>query len=158
GSVALADEQYAKALSLAQFNPEAGLSYANFLLRYAKMEQAEKVLNQVANAAPKNRQVLSLLAQVKLSRQDWVGAQKVGDALRALGEGGDKRTADQILAAALAGEKKYEESARILEATGQSEPGVQDSNMAALVQTYLQAGKPEKAEESLNSILKSDPD
>ena len=122
GSVALADEQYAKALVVEQFKPEVGLSYANFLLRYGKTEQAEKVLNQVANAAPKNRQVLTLLAQVKLSRQDWLGAQKAADALRALGESGDERTADQILASALAGEKKYEESAKILEATAAADP------------------------------------
>src|SRR5262249_50906872 len=147
GSIALAGEQYAKALSIEQFNPEVGVAYVNFLLRYGKTEEAEKILTQVANAAPKNRQVLTLLAQVKLSKQDWLAAQKAADALRALGESGDERTADHILASVLAGEKKYEESARILEATAAGDPNEQSSNIAALVQTYLQAGKPEKAEE-----------
>ena len=48
GSIALAEEQYAKALVVEQFKPEVGLSFANFLLRYGKTEQAERVLNQVA--------------------------------------------------------------------------------------------------------------
>jgi len=158
GAVALADEQYAKALVVEQFKPEVGLSYASFLLRYGKTDKAEKILDQLANAAPKNRQVLTLLAQVKLSRQDWVGAQKAADALRALGNSSDDQTADRILAGVLAGEKKYEESAEILEGIAAASTEGQSSTTASLVQAYLQAGKPEKAEQLLQSVLTSDPE
>ena len=42
GAVARAEEQYDKALTLNSFNPEVGLSYANFLLRYGKTETGRK--------------------------------------------------------------------------------------------------------------------
>jgi tetratricopeptide (TPR) repeat protein len=157
GAVSLAEEQYDKALTLNSFNPEVGVSYANFLLRYGKSEKAEKILTQTSNAAPKNRNALTLLAQVQLSRQDWLGAQKTAETLRALGDDEkDDAVADQIVAGVLAGENKFDESIRILEASvGESDKG---STRAALVQTYLKAGETDKAEALLKSALSANPD
>ena len=157
GAVARAEEQYDKALTLNSFDPEVALSYASFLLRYGKTETAEKILHQAANAAPKNRKVLESLAQVQLSRQDWLGAQKTADTLRALGDEKDDAVANQIVAGMLAGENKFDESTRILEA---SVGGANDTGSAkwALVQTYLKAGQPAKAEEFLKSALATNPD
>ena len=157
GAVARAEEQYDKALTLNSFNPEVGLRYANFLLRYGKTEQAEKILTQTANAAPKNRKVLALLAQVQLSMQEWLSAQKTADTLRALGDEKDDAVADQIVAGVLAGENKLDESTRILEASIAS-ANDKGSAKGALVQTYLKAGQPAKAEEFLKSALATNPD
>jgi tetratricopeptide (TPR) repeat protein len=161
GAVALAEEQYDRALSLNTFKPEVGLSYANFLLRYGKTEKAEKILTQTSNAAPNNRAVLAMLAQVQLSTQNWLGAQKTADALRTLGDKkGDKKddaVADQIIARVLAGENKFDESVRILE-SGLEGGKNQGATRTALVQTYLKAGKPEKAEEFLKGLLTENPD
>ena len=97
-----------------------------------------------------------MLAQVKLAKQDWVGAQKISDALRDLG-GTDERTADRILAASLAGQQKYDESVKLLESDLAGSPKDKGSSVAALVQGYLRASDPAKAEALLNSILSSDP-
>ena len=65
--------------------------------------------------------------------------------------------ANQIVAGVLAGENKFDESTRILEA---SVGGANDTGSAksALVQTYLKAGQPAKAEEFLKSALATNPD
>jgi tetratricopeptide (TPR) repeat protein len=156
GDVTIAEEQYDRALTLNRFNPEVGISYANLLLRYGKTEKAEKILTQTSNAAPKNRKVLTLLAQVQLSRQDWLGAQKTAETLRSLGDEKDDAVADQIVAGVLAGENKLDESTRILEASiGEGDKG---SARAALVQAYLKAGETDKAEAVLKSALTANSD
>ena len=158
GAVTLAEEQYAKATSIEQFKPDTGLKYAQFLLRYGKLDQADRLLTEISTAEPDNREVLALLAKVKLAKQDWLGAQKLSGSLRELATP-DEGTADQILAAALAGEKKYDESVKVLEDVSRGTKGGTSSvaALAALVDGYLKAGEPKKAEESLKSILSSDP-
>ena len=94
---------------------------------------------------------------MKLSRQDWVAAQQLSDAIRELDKTADDNTADRILAAALAGEKKYDESIKLLESDLASNPKDKAASVAALVQGYLRAGDSAKAEELLKSILASDP-
>jgi tetratricopeptide (TPR) repeat protein len=156
GDVTLAEEEYAKAAASGQ-GPAAGIKYAQFLLRYGKLDQAERALTNLSVAEPRNKQVLALLAQVKLAKQDWVGAQKLSDALRTLDNGADEHTADRILASALAGEKKYKQSVKLLESALAAGTKDYDSSVAALVRTYLQAGEPAKAEEFLRSRVTSEP-
>ena len=152
----LANDQYAKAIQIEQFRPEVALGYAQFLLRYGKADQAERVLTESRSRAPNNPQVLTLLGQLKLNRQDWVGAQEVADALRKLNDTTDKGTADQILATALSGQKKYDEAVNVLQSSiSQSDPT--GSPLAALVRAYVQAGKADVAEQFLNTVLTSNP-
>ena len=158
GAAELADEQYAKAVSFDATRSEIGVKYAQFLLRYGRADQAETVLTAVRSSAPANAQVLTLLAQLKLNRQDWLGAQEAADTLRTLDAKASAGVADLISAAVLGGEAKYEDSARILESLVDSAKGQNQQPLAVLVQIYVKAGKPDKATSFLNAVLKSQPD
>src|SRR5664280_3596829 len=76
----------------------------------------------------------SSLAQVRLSRQNWIGAEQVAEAIKRLGARGD--TAEQIKAAALSGEKKYDQSISLLEDAYASNKGAVQP-MYALVRACL---------------------
>ena len=68
----------------------------------------------------------------------------------------DKGAADQILATALSGQKKYDEAVNVLQSSiSQSDPT--GSPLAALVRAYVQAGKADVAEQFLNTVLTSNP-
>ena len=156
GTTELAEEQYAKAVTAAKFEPAVGLPYVRFLLRYGNIDKAERVLTDIRAAAPNNRDVLTLFAQVKLSKQDWTGAQEIAGALRKLDGEGDKLSADQILAAALGGQKKYDEAVSVLQDAAATS-GDDTSSMASLVGAYVQAGQTDKAKQFLTSVLQTSP-
>ena len=153
----LADEQYAKALRTEPTNPGVALPYVQFLLRYGRAEQAERVLTDLRTSVPNNAQVLTLLAQLKLNRQDWIGAQEIADALKKLNDSADQQTANQILAASLSGQKKYDESIKLLQESTASAPDTQSSPMAALVRAYVLAGKADAALQFLQAVLHDNP-
>jgi tetratricopeptide (TPR) repeat protein len=153
GSVAVAGEQYAKAMSSSDNSPATGLPYARFLLRYGKTDQALIVLESVRKSAPKNREVLKLLAQLKLDAHDWIGAQQIADALRHLDQDPKDPTADMIAAAALGGLNKYNESISLLEKSLAANAD-NSSVLPDLVRTYMRAGREPEAEEFLKTILK----
>lgn len=153
GSTELAEEQYAKALRLDGFQPRVGLGYVQFLLRYGKTEQAERVLTQVRTVAPSNRQVLTVLGRIKLARQDWLGAQEVAEALRKLDD--TSAIADRILADVLSGQQKFEESNELLKAA-LADTSSDAAPLARYVENLVRSGKSAKAVEFLREILTKD--
>ena len=60
--------------------------------------RAEDLLTELASRWPNNIAILSTLAQVRLARQNWIGAQEVAETIRRIG---NPRFADQILGVAL---------------------------------------------------------
>jgi len=154
GSMELADKQFADALRVSNFDAGVGLTYAAFLRRRGSIARAEDILVELASRAPGNVSVLSTLAEVRLTRQNWAGAQEVAEALR---KAGDQRgIADQVLGAALSGQKKYDESITVLQTAYASSPGdVQP--MFALVNTLVRAQKVDQATAFLQSVLAKDP-
>jgi len=154
GSIELADKAYLDATKASNFSPTFGLNYVAFLRRRGLSEQAESVLVDLAGRNPKNVAILSALAEVKLARQDWLGAHTVANAIREIGDKSD--IADQINGAAFSGEKKFGESLTALQNAYDAKPGAIQP-MAALVKVYLQAKQPEKAEAFLNAALKANP-
>ena len=154
GSIDLADKQYADAMRASNFAPAVGLNYVTFLKRRGISAHAENVLVELATRNPNNPQILAALAQNKLENKDWAGAQEIADSLRKEGNRGG--IADQINAAALSGQNKYDESLAILKSAYDANPnGTQP--MYALVRGYIQAKQVDKAEGFLNSILKVNP-
>ena len=108
----------------------------------------------LASRQPNNVAILSNLAEVKLARQDWAGAQEIGEAVKKLGS--NNAVADQILGAAFGGEQKYDQSiAAFQNAVAAAPSAVQP--MVALVREYVQAKQPDKAIDFLQSVLKSNP-
>jgi tetratricopeptide (TPR) repeat protein len=157
GSAALAQEQYAKAAEISGYTPDAGVPMARFFLRYGKSDQALRVLEAVRSRTPDNREVLGMLAELRLSAQDWAGAQEIADTLRTLGSDGGAATADRIGAAALIGLNRFNESIDLLQGVllnGAS----RDQILPDLIGAYVRSGKPEAAEAYLNDILGQNPD
>jgi predicted Zn-dependent protease len=155
GSIDLAEKQLSNATRTSGYAPAIGLNYVSFLTRRGNIAAAEDVLTELATRNPRNIDVLTSLAQVRLSRQNWIGANEVAEAIKRLGARGD--TAEQIKAAALAGEKKYDQSISLLEDAYASNKGAVRP-MYALVRAYLQSKKIDQAESFLQSVLKTSPD
>ena len=81
GKNELADRQYNDALKASGSNPGVALRYVAFLQRKGDASHAEDVLTDVSARNPNNQQVLSSLAQIRLSRQNWTGALAVAEAI-----------------------------------------------------------------------------
>ena len=154
GQIELADRQYTDALRTSNSDPAVGLDYVAFLRRRGSTGQAEDVLKDLLSHAPNNVAVLSVLAEVRLAQQNWVGAQEVADTLRKLDKGG--AAADQILAVALSGQKRYDESIGILQSAYAASPGNSQS-MYSLVSALMRAQKSEQATAFLQTILDKEP-
>ena len=154
GSMELAEKQFADATRASDFDASVGLSYVAFLRRRGNSEQAEDVLTELTSRQPNNLSLLSTLAEVKLTRQDWAGAQEIGESIRRIGDIGG--TADQILGAALRGRHKYDESiAAFQNAVAAAPSAVQP--MASLVRALVGAKQTDRAVAFLQSVLKTNP-
>ncbi|WP_198164380.1 tetratricopeptide repeat protein [Bradyrhizobium jicamae] len=142
GKGELADRQYADALKSSNLNPDVVLRYVAFLQRKGDAARAEEILMEAANRNSGNLQIWSSLAQVRLSRQNWSGALAIADALARVDE--SRVAAEQIRAAAFAGQNKIEESIAALEAAHKAAPDAPQPALA-LASAYVKQGKPEKA-------------
>src|SRR5665213_322062 len=154
GKNELADRQYADALKSSSLNPEVALRYVAFLQRRGNAAHAEEILTEVSGRNPNNLQVMSSLAQIRLSRQNWTGALALADKI---GQRSDSRTlGDQIRASALAGQNKIDESITALEDAHQASPNAVQP-VVSLVSAYVRQGKADKAMELLQEIRKKYP-
>ena len=149
GKGELADRQYADALKSSNANPDIVLRYVAFLQRKGDAARAEEILTDAANRNSGNLQIWSSLAQVKLSRQNWSGALAIADAIGRVDQG--RVIAEQIRAAALAGQNKIEESVAALEAAHKAGPDALQPALA-LASAYVKQGKPDKASTLLQAI------
>lgn len=157
GSVVLAEEQYTKALDLTQYAAQTGLPIAQFFLRYGKTDQAMRSLELMRQRDPQNRQVLNLLAQLKLSTQDWPGAQQIADNLRQLGEDPATPDADRISATALIGADRSGDAIKLLQdAIGKGSN--QEVLLPQLITAYMRDGQPDGARDYLLGIIEDHPD
>ena len=153
GSMELADKQFADAARVSNFDATVGLNYVAFLRRRGSIARAEDILVELASRSPGHVAILSTLAEVRLMRQNWAGAQEVAEALR---KADAKRgIADQVLGAALSGQKKYDESITVLQSAYDSSP-TDVQPMFALVNALVRAQKVDKAVGFLQTVLKKD--
>lgn len=154
GSEELADEQYLKAFVTSKFKSEFGIPYHAFLMRHKHPERAEKVLEQMADANPKDAVALRNLAQVKIQKGDYIGAQKLADQAKQLG--GNNTLSDQILGAIAAGQKDVEGTLAAFKRAYAENP--KDTQpIIAIVRTYVQAGRVDEAIAFANTVIKDNP-
>src|SRR5262245_55694311 len=155
GSIELAEKQFADATKASDFDAATGLSYAAFLRRRGNLERAEDVLTEASRRQPSNVAALTALADVRLARQNWAGAQAIAETIQ---RGGGGTVADQILAAALTGQSKYDEGIKVLESVySTAGPGAVQP-MAVLVNTLVRAQKLDRAVSFLQTVLQANPD
>jgi cellulose synthase operon protein C len=153
GSIELAEKQFADAMRTSNFDPNIGLNYVAFLERRGSTDRADDVLKELTSRWPQNPQILARFAQVKLQRQDWAAAQEIADTIKRLG---NNAVADQVRAAALAGQNKVHESIEVLQNAYEASPTAAQP-MAALVDAYVRDKQPEKAVALLQAALKTNP-
>jgi tetratricopeptide (TPR) repeat protein len=154
GLIELADKQFADAMKASDFDARVGLEYVGFLQRRGGTTRAEGVLVGLNNRRPNNIQVLSMLAQVRLARQNWVGAQEIAETIRQIDNNG--ATADLILGTALIGRNKYDEAITAFQNAYNAAPtAAQPIN--SLVGAFLKANKRDQATAFLKSVLAKNP-
>ena len=153
GKIELAEKQYSDAMRASNFNPVVGLNYVAFLQRRGGGARAEDVLADLATRWPQNKQVLSKLAEDKLTRQDWIGAESIAETIK---RAGDIATADQILGEALLGQNKYDEGIATLQSAYAAAP-TSGQPMLSLVRAYVRAKQTDKAIALLQDAIKSNP-
>ncbi len=155
GKNELAERQYADALKASGLNPGTALRYVAFLQRRGDLAHAEDILGDVNARNPTNIQVLAALGQIRLSRQNWSGALVTADGIARLGN--DQGVADQIRAAALAGQNKPDASVAALEKAHAAAPDAVQP-VVSLVSAYIRLGKADKADGMLREMLGKYPD
>ena len=154
GSMRLAEKQYSDAVRISNFNPTVGLNYSNFLQRRGNIDRAEQFLVKLSSRSPKNLDILSALAQLELTRQNWAGAQAIAESIR--GAGDTRGIADQVLGAALIGQHKYDDSIAAFQSAVDASPSdVQPT--VSLVQALVRAQKTDRAVALLKSVLQAKP-
>lgn len=154
GSPELAEEHYIKAFEVSKFLPDYGIPYTQFLIRRKQPERAEKVLEQMMEANPSDAFVMRSLAQSKISRGDYAGAQALADKAKTVG---NKNTlSDQILGAISSSKNDTEGTLNAFKRAHQTDPNdVQP--IVAIVRTYMQAQRSKDALTFIASVLKSNP-
>lgn len=155
GKVELADRQYNDAIKASNYNPTVGLAYVAFLQRTSSAARADDILQELANRNPQNADLLSQLAQVRLSQKNFAGAIQVADALTKLGK--NDALADQIRAAALAGQNKPDESIAALEKAHAESPTALQP-IVGLVSSYSRQKQYDKAEALLQDMMTKFPE
>lgn len=153
GAVELAEQRFAEAARAGNFAPAAARPYVEFLLRRGRADQAEQVARQILQLSPRDVPSLTLLAQILLNRQDWERAQEIAELLRAEQQ---VTVSNQVLAAALSGQQKFDESISVLRSVMREAPG-EPNTLASLISVHVRAGKTEQAIELLNEILATSP-
>ena len=154
GAIELAEKQFADAMRASNYSPNVGLSYVAFLRRHGSTQRIEDVLTDLATRQPNNIAILSALAEVKLTLQDWAGAQEIGESIKRIGD--KSGTADQILGAALGGQNKYDQSIASFQSAVAAAPTATQP-MVFLVRELLRAKQTDRAVSFLQTVLKTNP-
>jgi tetratricopeptide (TPR) repeat protein len=154
GLIEFAEKQFADAMRASDFDARVGLEYVAFLQRRGSVGRSEDVLVELNKHRPNNIQVLSALAQVRLARQNWGGAQEIAESIRRIGNDGG--AADQILGAALIGRNKYDEAIAAFQNAYKAAPTASQA-MDSLVRSFLKANKRDQAMAFLKSVLEKNP-
>jgi cellulose synthase operon protein C len=154
GDRTLADQALASAMQAAQYGPVETQRYAGFLVEDGRAAAAETVLTEAARRNPGDRTLLVRLAELRLQLGKAAEAAEIADRLATLD--GDGALADRIRAAALYGQKRYDESLAILERLA-TDPAERDRALAALVSNHVAAGRRDRATALLDQLLEENP-
>ena len=154
GSPELAEEYYLKAFESSKFTPEYGMPYVDFLMRRKQPERVEKALQDMLEANPNNARVMRALAQLKISRGDFVGAQALADQAKKIGA--NSTVTDQILGAISLSKNDTEGTLSAFKRAFEANPNDSDS-LVVIVKSYVQAGKPKEALIFIDNVLKANP-
>lgn len=156
GSIELAEKQYADATNVSGFSSQPGLQYVGFLRRRGNQDRADEVLNELVRRSPHDLALLRALAEARLQRQDWAGAQTVAEQIQRVSRNSGALVAE-ISAAALSGRGDYTDSIKLLENTYSANDTKSVPALDALVNTMVRGQQADRAITFLQRILKDNP-
>ena len=154
GSIQLAAERYLEAVKISGHAPDRVVQYVEFLKRRDRADQVMGVLEDAIALHPNDGRLLAMLSREKLARQDWVGAQKIAEALKDSKKASD--VGEQLLGAALLGQSKYDEGIALLKGAYEDAP-TDALPLQNLVYAYFRANRLSDAENFLTSVLSANP-
>ncbi len=155
GSRELALERMAQAVQRSEFDPQIVLRYVTALVEAQKVDVAESLLQDAIKRQGDLPPLLLSLAQIKLRQQQWAAAEQIARRLRDIDP--ENQAASRIEAAAALGQRKFGESADILE--GLVTAGKDgDAGTISLVRALLAGGDLERAINFLDQRLSDDPE
>src|SRR5580704_17281301 len=149
GLMELAEKQLSDATRASNFDVGLGLQYVEFLQRRGSIGRAEDVLSELNKRWPKNLRILTALAQVRLTRQNWSGAQEIAEAIRGIGSDGG--IAEQIIGKALVSRNRYDDAIAVFQKAYSGSPTA--ASLESLVRVLLRANKSDQAVVVLKSAL-----
>ncbi len=155
GSLELADERYRTALQNSNYGPSVALAYAEYLQKQGNRQRAEEVVAEAVDRAPRNAALLGRLAEFRLAREDWLGAEEIARNLRSIEQ--NSIVSDRIDAAVEAGQGRLDDSVSILKSVYERSPG-QTGPLTSLVRAYARSGDIDKARAFLEDVLEVSPD
>ena len=154
GSAELAEENYIKAFESSKLSAKYGVPYAQFLVRRKQPERAEKVLESMLSSHPNDVQALRALAQFKIAKGDYAGAQALAD--RVKNTDMQSPVTDEILGAISSNKNDLVGTISSLKRAHEKSPN--DIRLInSIVNTYVQAGKTQEAIIFMQSVTKSSP-
>lgn len=155
GNEAQAEDNLSQAARVSGYAPEPVRRYVVQLLAGGRPDIAEKVLEDALEANGRRADLLAAIGEIRLVQQNWVGARRVGEELKSLPvvKGTVANAADRILAAALEGEGKSDQSVSLLEASWNQAGGGDRMAIRALTDAYLKNGQQDRAVEFLDSVV-----
>ncbi|MBC7755573.1 MAG: tetratricopeptide repeat protein [Bdellovibrio sp.] len=154
GSAQLAEESYIKAFDTSKQSAKYGVPYAQFLVRRKQPERAEKLLESMLSSHPSDAQALRALAQFKISKGDYAGAQALAD--RVKNSDAQSPITDEILGAISSNKNDLVGTISALKRAHDKFPN-DIKIINSIVNAYVQAGKTQDAIGFMQTVLKTNP-
>ena len=154
GSSELADENYLKAFESSKNSSKYGVAYAQFLMRRKQVDRAEKVLESILSAHPDDAVAIRALAQFKIAKGDYVGAQALSD--RVKNTNAQSALADEIQGAMSLSKNDVEGTIKALKRAYEKNPN-DIKSINSIVSVYVQTGKTPEAISFLEEAVKANP-
>lgn len=156
GQRELALERLAQAMNESNYDLPITLRYAEALIAAQKPDVAESVMNDALKKRGESRDLLVAMAQLKLRKQSWSEAEQIARRLKVIDP--KDAVADRLLAAAALGQRKFSESADILEGVVDETKATDSTGVIALVRALLAGGDIDRAESYLTKRLETHPE
>ncbi|MEM9045958.1 MAG: tetratricopeptide repeat protein, partial [Pseudomonadota bacterium] len=153
GNLDLANDRLAAAMRASDYDVDVVERYVQFLIRLGRFTSAETVLSDAVRRKPGDRDLLDLLGFTRIRLEDWIGAEAAAEELRQY----DAERAQQLFAAILLGQEKFDEGADLLRNLPEDERR-RAASIAALMQTYLRDGELEEGITFLDDLLTDNPE
>ena len=157
GNLDLAGEQLAAAVDASNAGAEQSLRYATFLQQQGRGQVAETVLTDARKANPTHVGILLKLANLKLSTQDFTGANQILTALQQIVTPESQAAANGLQAAILLGQNRTEEGLTFLQSQIDQAAGGDNRALALMLETQVKGGKIAEARVILDAAMTKAP-